>query len=94
MPLSRRQFFNQFWSSPDKVERQRRARYEVIKGWVRTYLYPYDFGVTVEQDTELFAEIQLTLEKTPNDILFSDDIRLQIEELAERKFTLWRAQSI
>ena len=91
MSLSRRQFFGHFWGS-ERLQRQRLARYEVIKGWVRTYLYPYDFTVTAEQNAELFAEVQSALEQTPNDVLFSDVIRLRIEELAEEKFQLWRAQ--
>ena len=92
MSLSRRDFFGHFWSSPAKLESRRRARYEVIKGWVRTSLYPYDFPVTAEQNAELFAEVQATLEQTPSDFLFSDVMRLRIEELAEEKFQLWRAQ--
>src|SRR4029077_16713092 len=39
-----------------------------------------------------FAEVQATLEQTPSDFLFSDVIRLRIEELADEKFQLWRSQ--
>jgi hypothetical protein len=91
MALSRRQFFQRFLG-PQKSPKERLARYEEIKGWVRTYLYPYDFGVTPEQNAELFAKVQAVLENTPDETLFSDIVRLHIEELAEENFQVWRSQ--
>ncbi len=93
MSLSRRQFFRRLWNRADKSRSQRLARYEVMETYVRTHLLPYDFSLTSEQETDLFAEVRGTLERSPDEELFSAFIRAIIEEVVDTKIQPWREEN-
>src|SRR5207249_9434074 len=92
MSLSRRQFFRRLWNPAEKSRSQRLARYEVMETYVRTHLLPYDFSLTSEQETDLFAEVRGTLERSPDEELFSAFIRAIIEEVVDTKMQPWREE--
>jgi len=69
------------------------ARYEVMETYVRTHLLPYDFSLTSDQEADLFAEVRATLERSPDEELFSAFMRPIIEEKVEAKIRPWREEN-
>ncbi len=92
MSLSRRQFFRRFWKPGDAPTPERLARYEVLEAYVRTQLLPYDFTLTQEQEHELLNDVRTALQQATNDLLFSNAMRSQLEEMVEVKVEIWRSQ--
>ena len=58
--------------------------------YVRTNLLPYDFGITAEQEAELFASVRSALEQTNDEELFSAILRFKVEEVVDSKIRPWR----
>jgi hypothetical protein len=92
MSLSRRGFLQRLVRPGKKTPEQRRERYEVMAAYVRTNLLPYDFGVTPDQEAELFAAVRTELENTSDEELFSSVLRFKVEEVVDRKIQRWRAE--
>jgi len=92
MSLSRRQFFR-FWGGGHQSAEKRQARFEDLETYVRTHLLPYDFTLTNAQELDLIAHVRAMLERTPDEILFSTDICVQIQELVQIKIEPWRLNS-
>ena len=61
--------------------------------YVRTHLLPYDFGLTADQEAELFASVRAALEETKDEELFSSVLRFKVEEVVDRKIRPWREES-
>src|SRR5262245_38481308 len=93
MAESRREFFGRFWGGGTNNSPKRMARYEVLETYARTQLLPYDFALSIEQERELMAHVRGLLEGTSNEVLFSNLIRGQIEELVQAKIDPWRHRS-
>src|SRR5262245_6506859 len=81
MSLSRRGFLQRLVRPGKKTPEQRRERYEVMAAYVRTNLLPYDFGVSPDQEAELFAAVRRELENTNDEELFSSVLRFKVEEV-------------
>jgi hypothetical protein len=88
MPLSRRQFFRSFWS-PQKTLAQRQEQYRIMKSYVGAILIPFDFSLTPEQTTEVFAIADTALQAATDEELFSDAIRIRLDQLIEPNIKLW-----
>jgi hypothetical protein len=93
MSLSRRQFFRRLARPGQKTLAERRERYELMDAYVRTHLLPYDFSLTADQESELFAAVRSDLEETNDEELFSAILRFKVEEVVDRKIRLWREQN-
>src|SRR5262245_34412265 len=93
MSLSRRQFFRRLVRPGQKAPEERLERYELMDGYVRTHLPPYDFSLTRDQEGELFASVRSALEQTGDDELFSAILRFKVEEVVDAKIRPWREQS-
>lgn len=61
--------------------------------YVRTNLLPYDFSLTADQESELFAAVRSDLEQTNDEELFSAILRFKVEEVVDRKIRVWREQN-
>ena len=94
MSLSRRQFFRNLVHPGQKTPEQRRERYEAMDAFVRTSLLPYDFSLTAEQESELFAAVRSDLEQTTDEELFSAILRFKVEEIVDRKIRVWRDEDL
>jgi len=90
MSLSRRQFFRRLVNPGQKSPEERQSRYELMDTYVRTNLLPYDFGLTADQERELFASVRSALEETNDEELFSAILRFKVEEVVDRKIRRWR----
>ena len=90
MSLSRRQFFRRLVRPGQKTPDERQARYELMDTYVRTHLFPYDFALTANQETELFAAVRTALEETSDEELFSAILRFKVEEVVDRMIRRWR----
>ena len=88
--LSRRQFFRRLVRPGEKTREEREARYEVMGAYVRTNLLPYDFSLTAEQESELFAAVRAGLEETGDEELFSAIVRFRVDEIVDSKVRPWR----
>ena len=91
MSFSRRQFFRRFLGNEGQTPR-RLERYETLLAYARTQLLPYDFSLTTEQEAELLSAVRSILETSSDSVLFSTEIRAQIEEIVEAKIEPWRNQ--
>jgi len=61
--------------------------------YVRTELLPYDFSLTAEQETELYAAVRTALQETSDEELFSAIIRFKVDEVVDLKIRPWRDAS-
>jgi hypothetical protein len=93
MSLSRRQFFNRLVRPGYKTAEERQTRYELMDTYIRTNLLPYDFALTAEQESELFASVRAVLEETSDEELFSAVLRFKVEEVTDAKIRVWRAEN-
>ena len=93
MSLSRRQFFRRLVKPGEKTREERQVRYDLMDTYVRTNLLPYDFGLTAEQETGLFAAVRSALEETSDEELFSAILRFKVEEVVDAKIRPWREES-
>lgn len=64
-----------------------------MDAYARTHLLPYDFALTADQESELFATLRSELEETNDEELFSAILRFKVEEVVDRKIRLWRDQN-
>ena len=64
-----------------------------MDAYTRTHLLPYDFALTADQESELFAAVRADLEATNDEELFSSILRFKVEEVVDRKIRLWREQN-
>jgi lipase chaperone LimK len=94
MSLSRRQFFRRLVKPGQKTREEREARYDLMDTHVRTHLLPYDFGLTADQEAELFACVRAALEETNDEELFSAILRFKVEEVVDGKIRPWREASL
>ena len=88
MPLNRRQFFRSFWS-PQKTLAQRQEQYRIMKSYVGAILIPFDFSLTPEQTSEVFAIADAALQSASDEDLFSDSIRIRLDKLIEPRIKTW-----
>jgi hypothetical protein len=88
MPLNRRQFFRSFWS-PQKTLAQRQEQYRIMKSYVGAILIPFDFSLTPEQTSEVFAIADAALHSASDEDLFSDSIRIRLDKLIEPRIKTW-----
>jgi hypothetical protein len=65
----------------------------MMDAYVRTHLLPYDFGLTMDQERELFASVRSALEETTDEELFSAIVRFKVDEVVDAKIRPWREQS-
>jgi hypothetical protein len=93
MSLSRRQFFHRLVRPGQKTPEERLVRYQLMDNYVRTQLLPYDFALTLEQESELFASVRSELETTSDEELFSAILRFKVEEAVDRKMRPWREEN-
>jgi hypothetical protein len=93
MSLSRRQFFRRLVKPGQKTREEREARYDLMDTHVRTHLLPYDFGLTADQEAELFACVRSALQETNDEELFSAILRFKVEEVVDSKIRPWREAS-
>src|SRR2546423_7780246 len=93
MPLSRRQFFGSFWK-PQKTLPQRQEQYRIMKSYVGAILIPFDFSLTPDQTSEVFDTADAALKAASDDDLFSDAIRIRLDQLIEPKIRIWYDQLI
>ena len=91
MPLSRRQFFRSFWS-PQKTLAQRKEQYRVMKSYVSAILIPFDFSLTPEQTAEVFELAEIALESASDEELFSDSIRIRLDQMIEPQIKNWHRE--
>jgi len=90
MPLSRRQFFRRFVNPGARTVQDRLTRYAAVDSYVRTHLLPYDFAVTDQQCSELYAEVRRTLEIMDDDELFAPEVYRTVDMVADGKLQPWR----
>ena len=90
MSLSRRQFFRNLVKPEEKRSSSRQERYDQMESFVRTSLLPYDFAYTYAEEAELFAAVRSFLEGLGDAELFSEGLRLQVQELGLSKVQQWR----
>jgi hypothetical protein len=76
-----------------KTPEERRERYELMDAYVRTHLLPYDFSLTANQESELFAAVRSELQETNDEELFSAILRFKVEEVVDRRIRVWREQN-
>jgi hypothetical protein len=93
MSLSRRQFFRRLVRPGEKSAEERQVRYELMDAYLRTHLLPYDFALTADQESELFASLRSALEETSDEELFSPILRFKVEEVVDRKLRQWREEN-
>jgi hypothetical protein len=93
MSLSRRQFFRRLVRPTQKTPEERLDRYQLMDNYVRTQLLPYDFSLSPEQESELFAAVRSDLEATSDEELFSAILRFKVEEVVDRKMRPWREEN-
>jgi hypothetical protein len=93
MSLSRRQFFRRFLNPLEKSREERAARYQMMEAYARTQLLPYDFALSEDQESELYATLRTALEETSDEELFSAIIRFKVEEVVDAKLRPWREES-
>src|SRR6516165_6192943 len=93
MSFSRRQFFRRLVRPNQKTPEERRDRYQLMDNYVRTQLLPYDFALTLEQESELFASVRAELEATNDEELFAAILRFKVEEVVDRKMRPWREEN-
>ncbi len=93
MALSRRQFFRRLLNPAEKSKAERAARFQVMETYVRTHLLPYDFSLTANQESELFAEVRSAIESTSDEELFSAVMHFKVEEVVDAKIRPWREES-
>src|SRR5947207_13128928 len=61
-----------------------------MDAYVRTNLLPYDFSLTAEQESELFAAVRAGLEESGDEELFSAIVRFRVDEIVDSKVRPWR----
>ena len=88
MPLNRRQFFRSFWS-PQKTLAQRQEQYRIMKSYVGAILIPFDFSLTPEQTSQVFSIADAALQSASDEDLFSDAIRIRLDQLIEPHIRTW-----
>jgi hypothetical protein len=93
MPLNRRQFFRSFWS-PQKTLAQRQEQYRIMKSYVGAILIPFDFSLTPEQTSEVFAIADAALQSASDEDLFSDAIRIRLDQRIEPRIKEWYTELI
>jgi hypothetical protein len=84
MDLSRRHFFRRLWSTGDKTQEERLARYTVLESFARTQLLPYDFSLTDEQLSAMQEGVRFHLKATRDKELFAPEICVKLEAEARR----------
>jgi hypothetical protein len=63
-----------------------------MKSYVGAILIPFDFSLTPEQTSEVFAIADNSLQAASDEELFSDTIRLQLDRLIEPKIRQWHEE--
>lgn len=60
-----------------------------MKSYVGAILIPFDFSLTPEQTSEVFAIADTALQAAPDEDLFSDAIRIRLDQLIEPIIKKW-----
>ena len=63
-----------------------------MKSYVGAILIPFDFSLTPEQTAEVFAIAEAALEAASDEDLFSDTIRIHLDQLIEPNIKKWHVE--
>ena len=83
MELSRRHFFRRLWSTGDRTQEERLARYAALESFARTQLLPYDFSLTDEQLSAMQAGVRFHLKATRDNELFAPEICVKLQKIVD-----------
>jgi hypothetical protein len=60
-----------------------------MKSYVGAILIPFDFSLTPEQTSQVFAIAEETLQSASDEDLFSDNVRIRLDQLIEPYIKKW-----
>jgi hypothetical protein len=63
-----------------------------MKSYVGAILIPFDFSLTAEQSSEVFAIADTALREASDEDLFSDAIRIRLDRLIEPRIRVWHRE--
>lgn len=63
-----------------------------MKSYVGAILIPFDFSLTAEQTSEVFSIADSALQAASDEDLFSDTIRIRLDQLIEPKIREWHQE--
>ena len=92
MELSRRHFFRRLWSTGDRTQEERQARYSTLESFARTQLLPYDFTLTEEQLSAMSAGVRFHLKATRDTELFAPEICVKLQKICDAMIEPWRQE--
>jgi hypothetical protein len=92
MELSRRHFFRRLWSTGDRTQEERLARYAALESFARTQLLPYDFCLTDEQLSAMSAGVRFHLKATRDNELFAPEICVKLQKIVDAMTEPWRQE--
>jgi hypothetical protein len=92
MELSRRHFFRRLWSTGERTEEERLARYGVLESFARTQLLPYDFSLTDDQISAMQAGVRFHLKATRDNELFAAEICVKLQKIVDAMVEPWRQE--
>src|SRR5215471_20800667 len=92
MELSRRHFFRRLWSTGDRTQEERLARYSTLESFARTQLLPYDFSLTDEQLSAMSAGVRFHLKATRDTELFAPEICVKLQKICDAMIEPWRQE--
>jgi len=67
-------------------------QYRIMKSYVGAILIPFDFSLTPEQTAEVFAIADAALEAASDEDLFSDTVRISLDQLIEPSIKKWHVE--
>ena len=92
MELSRRHFFRRLWSTGDRTQEERLARFSTLESFARTQLLPYDFSLTEEQLSAMSAGVRFHLRATRDTELFAPEICVKLQKICDAMIEPWRQE--
>ena len=63
-----------------------------MKSYVSAILIPFDFSLTPEQTAEVFELAEIALESASDEELFSDAIRIRLDQMIEPQIKNWHRE--
>ncbi len=91
--INRRKFFSGLWRPSRKrplSRGDRSARYMALETHVRTDLYPYDFELTEDEESQLLSRVRDLLEEISDEDLFSTAIVERLNNFVQEVIEPWR----
>ena len=92
MELSRRHFFRRLWSTGERTQEERLARYNALESFARTQLLPYDFTLSDEQLSAMSAGVRFHLKATRDNELFAPEICVKLQKIVDTMTEPWRQE--